>query len=235
MIAGRTGDGMAAKPDQLKHRKRLRARFLEAGAEALADYELLELLLFAAIPRHDTKPVAKALLDRFKTYQGVLRAPVEALTEIDGVGESAAVAIKAVEAAALRLARKEMLDRPVLGSWTGVIDYLRMRMAHGEVEQLRVLFLDSKNGVIEDEELQRGTVNHTAVYPREILKRALEHGATALILVHNHPSGDPTPSRADIEMTRQIRDAAEKLGVALHDHVVIARGRHASFKTMGLL
>lgn len=226
---------MAAKPDQIEHRKRLRERFLQAGGDALPDYELLELLLFAAIPRHDTKPIAKALIERFKTYQGVLRAPVAALREIDGVGESAAVAIKAVEAAAMRLARKEMKDRPVLGSWSGVIDYLRMRMAHGEVEQLRVLFLDSKNGVIEDEELQRGTVNHTAVYPREIIKKALHHGATALILVHNHPSGDPTPSRADIEMTRQIREAAEKLGVALHDHVVIAQGRHASFKSMGLL
>jgi DNA repair protein RadC len=226
---------VAAKPDQLEHRKRLRERFMQAGGDALPDYELLELLLFAAIPRRDTKPIAKALLDRFKTYQGVLRAPVAALMEIDGVGESAAVAIKAVEAAALRLARLEMKDRPVLGSWSGVIDYLRMRMAHGDIEQLRVLFLDSKNGVIEDEELQRGTVNHTAVYPREIMKKALHHGATALILVHNHPSGDPTPSRADIEMTRQIKDAAEKLGVALHDHVVIARGKHASFKSLGLL
>ena len=235
MITATTGGDVAAKPDQIEHRKRLRERFLQAGGDALPDYELLELLLFAAIPRRDTKPIAKALLDRFKTYQGVLRAPIAALTEVDGVGESAAVALKAVEAAALRLARKEMKDRPVLGSWSGVIDYLRMRMAHGDVEQLRVLFLDSKNGVIEDEELQRGTVNHTAVYPREIMKKALHHGATAMILVHNHPSGDPTPSRADIEMTRQIRDAAEKLGVALHDHVVIAQGRHASFKSMGLL
>lgn len=226
---------MAAKPDQLKHRERLRARFLEAGGDALPDYELLELLLFAAIPRIDTKSLAKTLINTFGSYEGVLRASPKELMKVRGIKESGAVAIKAVEAAALRLARKELKERPVLGSWSGVIDYLRMRMAHGEVEQLRVLFLDSKNGVIEDEELQRGTVNHTAVYPREILKRALEHGATALILVHNHPSGDPTPSRADIEMTRQIRDAAEKLGVALHDHVVIARGRHASFKTMGLL
>jgi DNA repair protein RadC len=226
---------VAAKPDQIEHRKRLRARFLEAGGDALPDYELLELLLFAAIPRHDTKPIAKALLKRFGSYQNVLRAPVTELTRIEGVGESAAIAIKAVEAAALRLARAEVLDRPVLGSWSGVIDYLRIRMAHAEVEQFRVLFLDSKNGVIEDEELQRGTVNQTAVYPREIVKKALHHGATALILVHNHPSGDPTPSRADIEMTRQVREAAEKLGVALHDHVVIARGRHASFKSMGLL
>jgi DNA repair protein RadC len=226
---------VAAKPDQIEHRKRLRARFLEAGGDALPDYELLELLLFAAIPRHDTKPIAKALIKRFGSYQNVLRAPVTELTRIEGVGESAAVAIKAVEAAAVRLARTELLDRPVLGSWSGVIDYLRMRMAHGEVEQLRVLFLDSKNGVIGDEELQRGTVNQTAVYPREIVKKALLQGATALILVHNHPSGDPTPSRADIEMTRQVREAAEKLGIALHDHVVIARGRHASFKSMGLL
>jgi DNA repair protein RadC len=234
MIAQNGGD-VAAKPDQLDHRSRLRARFLEAGGEALPDYELLELLLFAAIPRRDTKPIAKALIARFGSYPAVLRARPDTLMEVDGVGESAAVAIKAVEAAALRLARKDMKERPVLGSWTGVIDYLRMKMAHSDIEQLRVLFLDSKNGVIEDEELQRGTVNHTAVYPREILKRALEHGATALILVHNHPSGDPTPSRADIEMTRQVRDAAEKLGVALHDHVIVARNKHASLRTMGLL
>jgi DNA repair protein RadC len=226
---------VAANPDQLQHRKRLRARFLDSGAESLADYELLELLLFAAIPRQDTKPIAKALLRRFETYQGVLRAPYAELLEIDGVGESAATAIKAVEAAALRLARKEVKERPVLGSWSAVIDYLRMQMAHGEVEQLRVLFLNAKNAVIEDEELQRGTVNHTAVYPREIIKRALAHGATAMILVHNHPSGDPTPSKADIEMTRQVRDAAEKLGVMLHDHVIVAREKHASFKGLGLL
>jgi len=226
---------VAAKPDQIEHRKRLRERFLEAGGDALPDYELLELLLFAAIPRRDTKPIAKALIAKFGSYQGVLRAPIDALTEVDGVGDSTAVAIKAVEAAALRLARKELKERPVLASWAGVIDYLRMRMGHGDVEQLRILFLDAKNGVIEDEELQRGTVNHTAVYPREILRRALDHGATALILVHNHPSGDPTPSRADIEMTRQVREAAEKIGVALHDHVIVARGKHTSFKSMGLL
>ncbi len=226
---------MAARPDQLEHRARLRARFLEAGGDALPDYELLELLLFAAIPRQDTKPIAKALIARFGSYPAVLRAPPEALQSVKGIGESAAVAIKAVEAAALRLARDEMKGRPVLGSWTGVLDYLNMRMGHGAVEQLRVLYLDSKNALIADEEQQRGTVNHTAVYPREVVKRALELGATAVILVHNHPSGDPTPSKADIEMTRQVREAAERLGVALHDHVIVARGRHASFKTMGLL
>ena len=226
---------MAAKPDQIEHRKRLRERFLEAGGDALPDYELLELLLFAALPRIDTKSLAKTLIDKFGSYQAVLRASPEELMSVKGIKESAAVAIKAVEAAALRLARKDLKERPVLASWTGVIDYLRMRMGHGDVEQLRILFLDAKNGVIEDEELQRGTVNHTAVYPREIIRRALDHGATALILVHNHPSGDPTPSRADIEMTRQVREAAEKIGVALHDHVIVARGRHTSFKSMGLL
>ena len=226
---------MASSPDHKDHRRRLRARFLESGADSLQDYELLELLLFAAIPRQDTKPIAKALMRRFETYQGVLRASYDALLEVDGVGESVATAIKAVEAAAIRLARAEVLDQPVLGSWSAVLDYLRMRMAHSDVEQLRVLFLNAKNAVIEDEELQRGTVNHTAVYPREIIKKALGCGATAMILVHNHPSGDPTPSKADIEMTRQVRDAAEKLGVALHDHVIVGRGRHASFKTMGLL
>jgi DNA repair protein RadC len=226
---------VAANPDQVQHRKRLRARFLDSGGDSLADYELLELLLFAAIPRQDTKPIAKALLRKFGAYQGVLRAPYGELLQVEGVGESAAAAIKAVEAAAVRLAREELKDQPVLGSWSAVLDYLRMKMAHGDIEQLRVLFLNAKNAVIEDEELQRGTVNHTAVYPREIIKKALGHGATAMILVHNHPSGDPTPSKADIEMTRQVRDAAEKLGVVLHDHVIVARGRHASFKTMGLL
>ena len=235
MIGGNKGGEVAAKPDQLEHRSRLRARFLEAGGEALPDYELLELLLFAALPRIDTKSLAKTLIDRFGSYQGVLRASPAELTAVKGIGESAAVAIKAVEAAAIRLARKEMKERPVLGSWTGVVDYLRMKMAHADIEQFRVLFLDTKNGVIEDEELQRGTVNQTAVYPREIMKKALEYGATALILVHNHPSGDPTPSKADIEMTRQVRDAAEKLGVVLHDHVIVARNRHASFRTLGLL
>jgi DNA repair protein RadC len=226
---------VAATPDHKDHRKRLRARFLDSGADSLQDYELLELLLFAAIPRLDTKPIAKALLRRFHSYDGVLRAPYAELMEVDGVGDSAATAIKAVEAAAVRLARAEVLEKPVLGSWSAVLDYLRLRMAHGDVEQLRVLFLNAKNAVIVDEELQRGTVNHTAVYPREILKKALGCGATAMILVHNHPSGDPTPSKADIEMTRQVRDAAEKLGVVLHDHVIVARDRHASFKTMGLL
>ena len=226
---------MPARPDQIEHRSRLRARFLEGGPDALPDYELLELLLFAAIPRRDTKPIAKALLKKFGSYQAVLRAAPEALTEIDGIGESAAVAIKTVQAAAIRLAREEVKERPVLGSWAGVIDYLRMSMAHGEVEELRVLFLDAKNAVIVDERQQRGTVSHTAVYPREVVKRALELGATALILVHNHPSGDPTPSRADIEMTKQVRDAVEKIGVTLHDHVIVARGKHASFKSMGLL
>ncbi len=226
---------MPARPDQLDHRARLRARFLAAGGDALPDYELIELVLFAAIPRQDTKPLAKALVDRFGSFAAVVRASPEALLSVKGIGESAAVALKAVEAAALRLARDELKSRPVLGSWQGVLDYLHMRMGHGAVEQLRVLFLDSKNALIADEEQQRGTVNHTAVYPREVVKRALELGATAVILVHNHPSGDPTPSKADIEMTRQVRDAAERLGVALHDHIIVARGKHASFKTLGLL
>jgi len=219
----------------MEHRKRLRARFLESGGDALPDYELLELLLFAAIPRQDTKPLAKALMSKFKSYQGVLRASPGELQSIDGIGESAAVAIKAVEAAAVRLTRAEVMERPVLGSWATVIDYLRMKMGHGEIEQLRVLFLDSRNALIADEMQQRGTVNHTAVYSREVIKRALELGATAIILVHNHPSGDPTPSKSDIEMTRAVRDAAEKLGVVLHDHVIVARSKHASFKTLGLL
>jgi len=224
-----------AKPDQIGHRKRLRERFFQAGGDALPDYELIELLLFAAIPRHDTKAIAKELLKRFGSYGGVIHAAPEALAEVKGVGEAAITAIKSVEAAAVRLARADVMERPVLGSWTGVLDYLRIRMGHLDTEQLRVLFLDTKNALIADEEQQRGTINHTAVYPREVVKRALELGASALILVHNHPSGDPTPSRADIEMTRLVREAAEKLGVALHDHVIVGRGAHASFKTLGLL
>lgn len=223
------------KPDHLGHRQRLRERFLEAGPGSLADYEMLELLLFQAIPRRDTKPIAKALMERFGSYRAVMRADVGALTKVKGMGATGAVMLKAVADAAERLAREEVMNRPVLASWDRLIDYLRIGMAHHHTERFRVLFLDVKNALIADEEQQRGTVNHTPVYPREVVKRALELGASAIILVHNHPSGAPTPSQADIEMTETIRDAAAKLGVTLHDHVIIAKGGTASFKAMGLL
>lgn len=225
----------AKKPDYLGHRDRLRQRFVARGADALDDYELLELVLFGPIPRQDTKPIAKALLRRFGTYAGVLRAPPEDLQEVKGVGKSAAVAIAAIGEAARRLAREEVLEQPVLSSWEKVIDYLRIELAQEKTEQFRILFLDSKNRLIGDEQQQQGTVNHTPVYPREVIKRALEMSATAIIMVHNHPSGDPAPSKADIAMTKEIRDVGKALGVTLHDHVIIGKSGHSSFRTMGLI
>jgi DNA repair protein RadC len=217
------------------HRERLRARFLKGGAEAMPDYELLELTLFAAIPRRDTKPLAKALLKRFGSFAEVIAAPRERLLEIPGVGESVANQLKIVEAAAQRLAKTKVLGRPALSSWAALLDYCTAAMARCETEEFRVLFLDRKNHLIADEVQNRGTVDHTPVYPREIIKRALELSASSIILVHNHPSGDPTPSKADIAMTREIVAAAKALSIAVHDHLVIGRAGHASFKSLGLL
>ena len=222
-------------PDHSGHRERLRERFLAGGPDALPDYELLELLLFHAIPRRDTKPLAKRLIKRFGSLAGVLAAPIPALVAENEVKANVAVLLKAVEAAAIRSAREQVLNQPVLSSWDKVLDYCRASMAHDPVEQFRLLFLDSKNKIIGDEVQQRGTVNHTPVYPREVVKRALELGATAIIMVHNHPSGDPSPSKADIEMTRAVADVAAKLGITVHDHIVIARAGHASLRSMGLL
>ena len=226
---------MSEKPDHIGHRQRLRERFTESGGAALADYELLELLLFQAIPRRDTKPIAKALMKRFGTYAGVLHAAPAELRRVEGVGDAAVVALKTVAEAATRLAREDVMDEPVLSSWDRLIAYLRIGMGREKTEQFRILFLDTKNKLIADEMQQKGTVNHTPVYPREVIKRALELSATAVIMVHNHPSGDPEPSKADIEMTREVREAGAKLGVTLHDHVIIARGGYSSFKTMGLI
>ncbi len=234
MAPGEKTDG-GGKPDHAGHRRRLRARFMSGGANALADYELLEILLFHAIPRRDTKPIAKALLRRFGSYSGVLHADAAALAEVKGIGPSAVVALKTVAEAAVRLAREEVIDRPILNSWTKLIHYLRAGMAHDKTEAFRILFLDAKNVLIADEQQQTGTVNHTPMYPREVMKRALEVGATAVIMVHNHPSGDPTPSKADITITHELRDIADGLGIRLHDHVIVARGGHTSFKEMGLL
>lgn len=227
-------DGSDA-PDYLGHRRRLRDRFMNGGGDALADYELLELLLCQAQQRRDMKPIAKALLRRFDSFAGVMAARAHELQEVKGVGPAACVMIKTVQAAALRMAREEVTDRPVIGSWKKLIDYCRAIMAAEKTEQFRLLFLDNKNALIADELQQRGTVNHTPVYPREVAKRALELGASAIIMVHNHPSGDPTPSEDDIAMTREVIAAIEKLGIALHDHVVIGRKGHASFRTLGLL
>jgi DNA repair protein RadC len=234
-MADATDNGADEAPDYLGHRKRLRDRFLKGGGEALQDYELLEIILFGALPRVDTKPIAKRLVARFGSYAGVLRAEEAELREVAGVKDSALTAFRLVRVAAERLAREEVRNRQVIGSWDKLIGYLRTAMGHERTEQFRILFLDTRNQLIADEPQQRGTVNHTAVYPREVVKRALELGASAIIMVHNHPSGDPTPSRADIDMTKEVRDAGKKLGIAVHDHVIIARGGHTSFKTLGLL
>jgi len=226
----------AEPPDDRKgHRDRLRARFLADGGAAMPDYELLELLLFSAIPRRDTKPIAKALIARFGSYADVLRAAPADLKTVPDMGDVAVATLKVVAAAAERLARHAVIDRPVLSSWDRLIEYLRISMGHARNEQFRVLFLDTKNALIADEVQQTGTVNHTPVYPREVLRRALEVGATAIIMVHNHPSGDPTPSQADIAMTREVKDAGASLGVALHDHVIITRANYRSMRAMGLI
>lgn len=226
---------MSEKPDHLGHRKRLRERFLKGGAEALSDHELIELVLFLAQPRRDTKSVAKALIRRFGSFANAISAEPQALREVAGMGEASIAALKSVQAAALRLIRSEVADRPVIGSWNRLLDYCRASMGRDKVEQFRLLFLDTKNRLIADESQQTGTVNHTPVYPREVVKRALALGASAIIMVHNHPSGDATPSRDDIDMTRAVRDACEKLGIAVHDHVIITSGEHASLRNLGLI
>ncbi|WP_298499144.1 DNA repair protein RadC [uncultured Maritimibacter sp.] len=228
--------GVGKQPSYIKdHRRRLRDRFMAGGAAAMPDYELLELVLFRAIPRQDVKPLARALIDRFGDFNGVLSAPAARLLEISGVGETVVQELKIVEAAAHRLSRARVMHRPLISSWDALLDYCRTTMAHRETEQFRVLYLDRKNVLIGDEEQARGTVNHVPVYPREVVKRALELNASALILVHNHPSGDPTPSQEDITMTARIRDAAEAMDIALHDHLIIGREREVSFRSDGFL
>lgn len=201
----------------------------------MPDYELLELLLFQARPRADMKPLAKALIAEFGSFAEVISAPVERLEAVNGVGSSVVATLKVVRESALRLMQAQIMEKPVIGSWNALIDYCRASMAYGQTEQFRVLFLDKRNRVIADETQQQGTVDHTPVYPREVAKRALELGASALILVHNHPSGDPTPSQADIDMTGKIAKAGEALGIAVHDHLVIGRAEHTSFREQGLL
>ncbi|WP_207476316.1 RadC family protein [Arenibaculum pallidiluteum] len=222
------------EPHYHGHRDRLRDRFEAGGPEALQDYELLELVLFQAIPRRDVKPLAKDLLGQLGSLWAVATAAPARLVEL-GVPRNAAVALSAIGAVALRMSRQQLLGRPVIGSWQQLLDYCQGAMALEPVEQFRLLYLDRRNRLIADEVQQRGTVDHAPVYPREVVKRALELGASALILVHNHPSGDPTPSRADIDMTREVAKAAGILGVTVHDHVIVGRGSHASFRALGLL
>lgn len=223
------------KPHYHGHRARLRQRLLEKGGGALADYEVLECLLFGAKPRGDVKPLAKALIARFGSLGGVLAADARDLAQVKGMGEASAAMLKASAEAARRMAREEVIDRPVLSSWDKLLKYCRTALGHEKTERFHLLFLDRKNVLIADEVQQRGTVDHTPVYPREVVKRALELSASALILVHNHPSGDATPSRDDIAMTKEVKDAAEKLGIVVHDHVVISKSGHSSFRSMGLL
>lgn len=223
-------------PDHLKgHRERLKSRFRSGGTDALADYELLELVLMSAIPRRDVKPLAKDMIESFGSYAETISASPEQLLKITGVGENVVTAIKLVEASAQKLAQGIVMGKPVLNNWQALIKYCKSQLAYKKNEHFRVLFLDRQNRLIADEKMGEGTVDHAPVYPREIIKRALELGSTAIILVHNHPSGDPTPSREDIEMTTKIQKAGQQLGVILHDHLVISKSGHSSFKTMGLI
>ncbi|NIZ11877.1 DNA repair protein RadC [Phaeobacter sp. HF9A] len=223
-------------PSYIKdHRARLRERFMQGGAAAMPDYELLELILFRSIPRKDVKPIARKLLDQFGDLNRVVTASPERLARVSGIGEAVICDLKILEATAQRMARSKIMQRPVISGWDVLLDYCHTAMAHRDTEQFRVLYLDRKNVLIADEEQARGTVDHVPVYPREVAKRALELNASALILVHNHPSGDPTPSQADIAMTRKVEAAVEALGIALHDHLIIGASDELSFRSEGLL
>jgi DNA repair protein RadC len=233
------GSDKTPKPDAAPHyhghRGRLRERFLQGGSDALQDYEMLELILFRAIPRRDVKPLAKELLKKFGSLAEVIAAPAERLKEVGRLGEAAITDLKIVHAAANQLLRGAVQQRQVLSSWSNVLDYCRAAMGFESKEHFRILFLDKANHLIADEQHQTGTVDHTPVYPREVVKRALELSATAVILVHNHPSGDPTPSRADIEMTKAIVEVARPLGIAVHDHLIVGKDGHASLKALKLM
>lgn len=240
LFGAETGAAVSARPASLPsylrdHRKRLRARFLDGGADAMPEYELLELLLFRAIPRQDVKPLARSLIDTFGDLNRVIAAPAARLRTVDGVGCAVIAELKLVEACAQRMARARVMNRPVISSWAALLDYCHTAMSHRETEQFRVLFLDRKNVLVADEAQGQGTVDHVPVYPREILRRALELNASALILVHNHPSGDPTPSQADIDMTQTILAACSALSITLHDHIVIGQSCELSFRSSGLL
>ena len=220
---------------QLGHRERLRERARQAGVEHLPDYELLELYLFRTFPRGDVKPLAKALLARFGSLSGLAAAAIDELKTVPGVGDAAALDLKLLHEATVRIAKAPVIKRTVISSWSALLGYVRVALANEAREQFRVLFLDKKNQLIADEVMNRGTVDHAPVYPREVVRRALELSASAVILVHNHPSGDPTPSRADVDMTRQVIEAGRSLSIAVHDHLVVGREGVASFKALGLL
>jgi DNA repair protein RadC len=227
--------GSAAVDDKAGHRGRLRDRFRNGGAEAIPDYELLEMILFRVFPRGDTKPIAKRLIARFGSFAEAVAAPPDRLKEVEGIGDRAVDELKLIHAAAQRLTKGQITKKPALTSWQGVLDYLRLAQGFDDTEKFRILFLDKKNTLIKDEIQGHGTVDHTPVYVREVVKRALELSSTALILVHNHPSGDPTPSRADIDMTKMIIEAARPLGISVHDHVIVGRHGHASLKALRLI
>ena len=234
-MGAKQDEGLEEAPHYHGHRDRLRTRFREAGDGALADYELLELVLFRALPRRDVKPIAKALIEKFGSFAEVVSAPPARIAEVKGAGDAVITELKIVQAAAQHLARGKVRERPLLSSWNAVLDYCRASMAFAEKENFRVLFLDKRNRLIADEVQQTGTVDHTPVYPREVVKRALELSATAVVLVHNHPSGDPAPSRADIEMTKLIVDVARPLGIEVHDHIIVGKDGHASLKGLKLI
>ena len=225
----------ADKPHYHGHRARLRAKFAEQGVDALADYELLELYLFNSIPRKDTKPLAKELIEKFGSFAEVIAAPTDRLTEVSGISDKIAIDLKLIKAAATKLGRETVMGAPILSSWSALMDYCRSAMQFEPREQFRVLFLDKKNRLMADEIMGHGTVDRAPVYPREVIKRSLDLGATAIILAHNHPSGDPTPSQSDIDMTHKIIDAAQTIGIVVHDHIIIGRNDIVSFKTLGIL
>jgi DNA repair protein RadC len=226
---------MSDAPDNSGHRARLRQRLFDGGPDALLDHELIEYLLALAIPRRDTKPLAKALLHEFGGIAGLLTADAKALARVPGMGETSAAALKAAHAAALRLLRAEIAEKPMLANWQALLDYLRADMAHHGIERVRVLHLNSKNLLIRDELVSEGSIDEAAVYIREIIRRAIDLGSAAIILVHNHPSGDPSPSRADIDLTRNLIDAAKRLGISVHDHIIIGTGGHVSLRAQGLI
>jgi DNA repair protein RadC len=223
------------RPHWLGHRERLRQKLLSAGPEALAEYEMLELVLMQAIPRRDTKPLAKQLINRFGSFAAVLAAEPNALQEVKGVGDGVVAMLKIVQHAAQLMQRQLVIKRPVLGSWQQLIDYCHSVMAHEKVEQFRLLFLDGKNRLVADELQNIGTVNHAPVYIREVVKRALEFHALAVIMCHNHPTGDPTPSRDDILLTREIKKALDLVGIKLHDHLIIGKEGHASLRSLRVI
>ncbi len=223
------------KPHYLGHRERLKSKLHNQGANALADYELLEVYLFRSIARRDTKPIAKDLITKFGNFSAVMAADYNRLIEVKGVGDAVAKDIMLVNAVSLRMMQDDLTDKPILSSWSALVQYCQAAMAYSKVEEFRIIFLNKHNRIIVDEVHQQGTIDHTPVYPREVIKRALELSASAIVLVHNHPSGDPTPSPADIRMTNQIIEAGTPIGISVHDHLIISKDGHASFKMLGLI